>query len=103
VGEVRDRELPPDSCSLLSCAWAGEGSCSSAMLILEIGKLGGGGRCGADFRKVLFAELKGKWDAGKIGRSSLEMIETTLFDVEGSFFERVLCLLKLGDATDREF
>jgi len=55
------------------------------------------------FRKVLFAELKGKWDAGKIGRSSLEMIETTLFDVEGSLFERVLCLLKLGDATDREF
>ena len=66
--DVRDRGLPPDSCSLLSYAWAGVGICSSAMLMLEIGKIGRGSRVGADVRKVLFAELKGKWEAGKIGR-----------------------------------
>jgi hypothetical protein len=62
------------------------------MLMLEIGKLGGDGRFGADFRKVLFAELKGKWDAGKIGRSSLEMIETGLYSMLRARFSKESCV-----------
>jgi hypothetical protein len=69
VEEVRERGLPPDTCALLNCVWAAEGSCVSAILMLKIGRLGRDGDVLSVFEKY-FCRIEMAiecWEDRKIG------------------------------------